>query len=103
MGARQIVRHVLSDGPWIADELPAQNLRVESYVNQKPAQVGHTSKMIFPVARLIAFVSNVMTLLPGDVLSTGTPEGVGPLKAGDSVGVFVEGVGMLRNPVIGEP
>jgi 2-keto-4-pentenoate hydratase/2-oxohepta-3-ene-1,7-dioic acid hydratase in catechol pathway len=86
-------------GPWIADGLPLQNLRVESYVNGRAAQRGHTSQMIFPVARLIAFVSSVMTLFPGDVISTGTPVGVGPLRAGDIVEVFVEGVGRLRNTV----
>ena len=71
-------------------------------MNNKPAQQGHTSRMIFSVPKLIAFVSSVMTLFPGDIISTGTPEGVGPLKAGDTVQVFVEGVGMLRNPVVAE-
>lgn len=86
-------------GPWIADELPFQNLRVEAYVNQKPAQMGHTSQMIFPVTRLVSFISGVMTLNPGDVIATGTPMGVGPVKSGDIVEIFVEGVGRLRNPV----
>jgi 2-keto-4-pentenoate hydratase/2-oxohepta-3-ene-1,7-dioic acid hydratase in catechol pathway len=89
-------------GPWIADGLPPQNLRVEAYVNQKAVQLGHTSQMIFSVPKLIAFVTGVMTLFPGDIISTGTPQGVGPLKAGDSVQIFVEGVGMLRNPVVDE-
>ena len=89
-------------GPWIADELPAQNLRVEAYVNRKAVQIGHTSKMIFPVATLISYISKVMTLNPGDIISTGTPHGVGPIKAGDTVEVFVEGVGVLRNPVTEE-
>ena len=90
-------------GPWIADELPHNNLRVESYVNRKPAQVGHTSQMIFSVPKLISFISRYMTLLPGDIISTGTPPGVGPLKAGDVIEIFVEGVGILRNSVIAEP
>jgi 2-keto-4-pentenoate hydratase/2-oxohepta-3-ene-1,7-dioic acid hydratase in catechol pathway len=89
-------------GPWIADELPPNNLRVESYLNRKPAQVGHTSQMIFSVPKLIAYVSKYMTLLPGDILSTGTPPGVGALKTGDTIEIFVEGVGTLRNPVINE-
>jgi 2-keto-4-pentenoate hydratase/2-oxohepta-3-ene-1,7-dioic acid hydratase in catechol pathway len=86
-------------GPWISDGLPMQNLRVEAYLNQKPVQMGHTSQMIFPVAKLVSFISSVMTLNPGDVISTGTPMGVGPIQAGDMVEIFVEGVGRLRNPV----
>jgi len=86
-------------GPWIADGLPYQNLRVEAYLNQKPVQMGHTSQMIFPVSRLVAFASSVMTLNPGDVISTGTPMGVGPIQSGDMIEIFVEGVGRLRNPV----
>lgn len=89
-------------GPWIADGLPHDNLRVESYVNQKAAQQGHTSRMIFSVPKLIAFISQIMTLNPGDLISTGTPAGVGRLLAGDSVSIFVEGVGMLRNSVVDE-
>jgi len=86
-------------GPWISDGLPYQNLRVEAYLNQQPVQTGHTSQMIFPVAKLVSFVSSVMTLNPGDVISTGTPVGVGPIKAGDIVEIFVEGVGRLKNSV----
>jgi 2-keto-4-pentenoate hydratase/2-oxohepta-3-ene-1,7-dioic acid hydratase in catechol pathway len=89
-------------GPWIADGLPLQKLRVEAYVNGRAVQTGHTSQMIFSVARLVAFASSVMTLYPGDVIATGTPQGVGPLKAGDSVEIFVEGVGRLRNTVLDE-
>ena len=90
-------------GPWIADELPPNNLRVEAYLNGKAVQQGHTSQMIFSVPRIVSFISSVMTLLPGDIISTGTPPGVGPLKAGDTIEIFVEGVGILRNPVIEEP
>lgn len=89
-------------GPWIAGGLPYQNLRVEAYLNGRAVQQGHTSQMLFPVTRIVSFVSSVMTLLPGDVISTGTPIGVGPLKAGDVVEIFVEGVGKLRNHVIQE-
>jgi 2-keto-4-pentenoate hydratase/2-oxohepta-3-ene-1,7-dioic acid hydratase in catechol pathway len=89
-------------GPWIADGLPPGNLRVEAYLNQKAVQQGHTGQMIFPVSKLIEFVSSVMTLWPGDVIATGTPKGVGPLEAGDAIEIFVEGVGRLRNPVIEE-
>ena len=86
-------------GPWISDGLPPQNLRVEAYVNKKAVQIGHTSQMIFPVATLVSFISGIMTLYPGDVISTGTPNGVGPIKSGDVVEIFVEGVGVLRNSV----
>ncbi len=89
-------------GPWIAGGLPPDKLRVEAYLNGKVVQQGHTSQMIFSVPQLVAFVSSVMTLNPGDVISTGTPMGVGPLAAGDVVEVFVEGVGRLRNPVQAE-
>jgi 2-keto-4-pentenoate hydratase/2-oxohepta-3-ene-1,7-dioic acid hydratase in catechol pathway len=89
-------------GPWIADGLPLQNLRVESYLNGKVAQQGHTKNMIFPVTQLVSFISSVMTLYPGDIITTGTPYGVGEMKAGDVVEVFVEGVGRLRNPVKNE-
>ncbi len=91
-----------SVGPWIADGLPTQKLRVEAYLNGKVVQQGHTSQMIFTVPRIVSFVSSIMTLLPGDIISTGTPMGVGPLKAGDVIDVFVEGVGRLRNPVVEE-
>ena len=75
---RGVVRQAcaLSCLVWIADGLPHDKLRVESYVNQKPAQLGHTSQMLFSVPRLIAFVSSVMTLFPGDIISTGAPAGV---------------------------
>lgn len=87
-------------GPWISDGLPFGKLRVEAYLNGKVVQEGHTRDMIFPVEKLVSFVSSVMTLCPGDVISTGTPEGVGELHAGDVVEVFVEGVGRLRNSVV---
>lgn len=86
-------------GPWIADGLPLNKLRVESYINGRVVQQSLTSQMIFSVPKLIAFISSVMTLLPGDIISTGTPKGVGPLHPGDVVEVFIEGVGRLRNPV----
>jgi 2-keto-4-pentenoate hydratase/2-oxohepta-3-ene-1,7-dioic acid hydratase in catechol pathway len=87
-------------GPWISDGLPHDKLRVEACVNHKVLQQGHTSQMIFSVPMLISYISSVMTLLPGDVITTGTPNGVGPLKAGDVVEILVEGVGVLRNSVV---
>jgi len=89
-------------GPWIAGGLPVQNLRVEAYLNGRMVQQSNTSQMIFSVPRLVSFISDVMTLFPGDIISTGTPQGVGPLKAGDIIEVFVEGVGRLKNSVQAE-
>jgi 2-keto-4-pentenoate hydratase/2-oxohepta-3-ene-1,7-dioic acid hydratase in catechol pathway len=62
-------------------------------------QASSTRELIFPIDRLIAFISSVMTLLPGDIISTGTPAGIGPLAPGDRVTIKVEGVGELTNPV----
>lgn len=92
-----------------ADEVEdAQNLRISTRVNGETVQEANTSMMIFPVARTVAFISQVMTLEPGDLIATGTPEGVGQsrkpplfLKAGDVVEVEVETLGTLRNPVVG--
>lgn len=73
--------------------------RLRTRVNGEVKQDGNTSDMIFPADVAIAFVSQVMTLLPGDVVATGTPVGVGPIRPGDTVEVEIEGVGLLRNPV----
>ncbi len=96
-------------GPYIAtaDEVPdPQNLRVRCILNGEAMQDGNTSKMIFPVAELIAFLSSGMTLVPGDIIVTGTPPGVGAardpqvwLKDGDEVTIEIEGLGSLTNPV----
>ncbi|HMC34260.1 MAG TPA: fumarylacetoacetate hydrolase family protein, partial [Myxococcales bacterium] len=74
--------------------------RVVCRVNGKVKQDGRTGDQIFPVPRLLAFISAGMTLEPGDVVTTGTPDGVGPIQAGDTVEIEVEGVGVLRNPVV---
>ena len=86
-------------GPELVSGVDFSDLRVVCRVNGEVRQDGRTSDMIFPPAVLVAFISQVMTLLPGDVVSTGTPSGVGPLAAGDVVEVEIEGVGVLRNPV----
>jgi 2-keto-4-pentenoate hydratase/2-oxohepta-3-ene-1,7-dioic acid hydratase in catechol pathway len=88
-------------GPWIVCGLDPADLRVQVRVNGAMRQDGRTSQMAFDPFTLLSFVSHVMTLLPGDLVATGTPAGVGPLVAGDVVEVEVEGVGVLRNPVIG--
>ena len=86
-------------GPHIETDLDPLNVLVETYVNGKMRQSGSTSLMIYPVAYLVRWISRMMTLDPGDVIATGTPAGVGPLVAGDTVEVSVAGVGVLRNPV----
>ncbi len=86
-------------GPWMVTGLSPADLRVQCRVNGVTRQDGRTSDMIFPPARLVSFISHIMTLLPGDLISTGTPSGVGALKAGDTVEVEIEGIGVLANPV----
>ncbi len=86
-------------GPCIAVDADAGPRGVECWVNAERRQASSTGQLIFPVEDLVEYVTFVMTLEPGDVLSTGTPSGVGPLKAGDVVTVKVEGIGELGNPV----
>jgi 2-keto-4-pentenoate hydratase/2-oxohepta-3-ene-1,7-dioic acid hydratase in catechol pathway len=87
-------------GPWIETELDPSALRVQTWLNGDVKQDGSTRDMIYDVPALIAHVTSVMTLLPGDVILTGTPEGVGPMEPGDEVEVFVEGIGSLTNKVV---
>jgi 2-keto-4-pentenoate hydratase/2-oxohepta-3-ene-1,7-dioic acid hydratase in catechol pathway len=88
-------------GPVVTDEIdPWKGVRVESRVNGEPRQSESTLAFIFPVDVVLRFISQVMTLLPGDLVLTGTPAGVGPLVAGDEVSVSVEGIGSMTNPVI---
>jgi 2-keto-4-pentenoate hydratase/2-oxohepta-3-ene-1,7-dioic acid hydratase in catechol pathway len=86
-------------GPHIETDLDPANVSVETRVNGTVRQSGHTSLMIYPCAFLVRWISRMMTLVPGDVIATGTPAGVGPLKAGDVVEVSVGGIGVLRNSV----
>jgi 2-keto-4-pentenoate hydratase/2-oxohepta-3-ene-1,7-dioic acid hydratase in catechol pathway len=86
-------------GPWIETVLDPTDLRVTAAVNGELRQDGRTSQMIFDIPTLIEFMSGVMTLLPGDVILTGTPAGVGPIVDGDSVTIDIEGIGALTNPV----
>jgi 2-keto-4-pentenoate hydratase/2-oxohepta-3-ene-1,7-dioic acid hydratase in catechol pathway len=86
-------------GPWIETDLDPTDVRVETRVNGDIRQAGQTSDMAFGVATLIEYITSFMTLLPGDAILTGTPEGVGPLAAGDVVEVEVDGIGTLANPV----
>jgi len=88
-------------GPCIAVGLDPAALDVEGWLNGEKRQASNTRQLIFSVPQIIAFVSNVMTLLPGDVIATGTPSGVGPLKGGDTFTVKISGIGELSNTVNG--
>jgi 2-keto-4-pentenoate hydratase/2-oxohepta-3-ene-1,7-dioic acid hydratase in catechol pathway len=90
-------------GPWIETDLDSSDLAVRTLVNDEQRQSSRTSMLVNSVARLLVFISGVMTLLPGDVILTGTPAGIGPLAPGDRVAVEVEGVGVLTNRVFAEP
>jgi len=86
-------------GPCIATGFHGEPLGVEGWVNDEKRQSSSTAHLIFPIDHLIEFITFVMTLEPGDIISTGTPEGIGPIVAGDTVRVKVDGVGELSNPV----
>ena len=86
-------------GPWIENDLDVSSRRLITRVNGDVKQNGNTSQMVFPCGFLVEFITAVMTLLPGDLILTGTPAGVGPLNSGDTVEVEVEGIGTLRNVV----
>jgi 2-keto-4-pentenoate hydratase/2-oxohepta-3-ene-1,7-dioic acid hydratase in catechol pathway len=89
-------------GPWIETELDPANLMLTTRVNGEVRQHESTDKMIFPCAAVVEFISGIMTLEPGDVILTGTPAGVGPLQAGDTIEVEIEGIGVLENKVRNE-
>ncbi len=84
-------------GPWIETDLDPTDIGVTLRVNGELRQQGRTSQMAFPVDYLVRYISRQMTLLPGDVIATGTPSGVGPLQPGDTVTVEIEGIGTLTN------
>ena len=88
-------------GPWLVRELPA-DAQLQTFLNDDaaPVQTASVSDMLFSPAEIVAYISQAMTLLPGDVILTGTPSGVGPLQAGDRVRVEIEGIGALENEVI---
>jgi 2-keto-4-pentenoate hydratase/2-oxohepta-3-ene-1,7-dioic acid hydratase in catechol pathway len=87
-------------GPWIETDLDVSDLAVTTTLNGDLKQAGRTAQMIHDVPALIAHISAAMTLLPGDVVLTGTPAGVGPMAAGDEVAVTIEGIGTLTNKVV---
>ena len=87
-------------GPWITTELDTSALRLTTRLDGETVQDGSTSDLIFDVATLVEYVSAAFTLLPGDVILTGTPAGVGPISHGQRVDVEIEGIGTLSNPVV---
>ncbi|RLD10414.1 MAG: 2-hydroxyhepta-2,4-diene-1,7-dioate isomerase [Chloroflexota bacterium] len=86
-------------GPWIETNFDPTDAMITCYVNGVMRQMASTRDMVFTVKKIIAFISSVMTLCPGDVILTGTPEGVGPLEDGDEVAIKIEGIGTLTNAV----
>jgi 2-keto-4-pentenoate hydratase/2-oxohepta-3-ene-1,7-dioic acid hydratase in catechol pathway len=87
-------------GPCIATDIDPNGVDIETFVNGERRQASNTKHLVFPVEDVVARVSAIMTLLPGDVIATGTPGGIGPLSPGDKVEVRIEGIGSLKNPVI---
>jgi 2-keto-4-pentenoate hydratase/2-oxohepta-3-ene-1,7-dioic acid hydratase in catechol pathway len=87
-------------GPWIETDLDHADINIETYLNGKLKQKGNTCDLIYTVPEIINFISNVMTLLPGDIIATGTPSGIGPMYPGDVVEIKIDSVGTLRNKVI---
>ena len=87
-------------GPCIETDLDPDNTALETHLNGEIKQQGNTDDLIYSIPELINFVSNVMTLLPGDIIATGTPCGIGPMYPGDTVEIKIQGIGTLRNQVI---
>lgn len=86
-------------GPWIETSVDPFDLLISTHVNGILRQMSSTKDMIFPIFDVVAYISSIMTLQPGDLILTGTPAGVGELKPGDNVSVSIEGIGVLTNPV----
>jgi 2-keto-4-pentenoate hydratase/2-oxohepta-3-ene-1,7-dioic acid hydratase in catechol pathway len=89
-------------GPWIETDVTPDNLKVETYLNGELRQSASTSDLIFAVDALLSFISGVMTLLPGDIIATGTSSGIGRMSPGDIVEVRIDNIGTLRNFVVGQ-
>ncbi len=87
-------------GPWISDEVDGIDLKIETRLNGKTVQSSRTSLFMHSLPELMEFITASMTLEPGDVVTTGTPAGIGPMKSGDTVEVEIEGIGVLRNYIV---
>jgi len=86
-------------GPWMETEIDPASLQIETFLNGERRQASTTANLIFSPRHLVSFISQVMTLYPGDVIATGTPSGIGPMEVGDQVEVVIEGIGRLVNGV----
>lgn len=102
MDESQGVRYLLPLGPWVSDVDP-EDLLIECLVNGEVRQSARTSDMLFGPYDLVSYISGVMTLVPGDVILTGTPGGISQIAPGDTVEVRIEDIGSLANPVIDAP
>jgi len=89
-------------GPWIETEVSPDDLKLETYLNGELRQSVRTSDLIFGIAEMVSFISGVMTLLPGDVIASGTPVGIGRMNPGDVVEIRIEKIGNLRNSVVSQ-
>jgi 2-keto-4-pentenoate hydratase/2-oxohepta-3-ene-1,7-dioic acid hydratase in catechol pathway len=89
-------------GPVIATDIDPSNLEVVGRLNGDVKQRGNTSDLLFSVPKLVSYLSGFMTLMPGDIIMTGTPSGIGPIVPGDTFEVEIEGIGILSNPVVAE-
>lgn len=87
-------------GPCIVTDVDESNLKLKTFLNGKLRQSSSTKNLIFPIPFLVRYISNIMTLIPGDVITTGTPAGIGPMMPGDRVDVQIEGIGTLSNTVM---
>jgi len=86
-------------GPWIITDIDPNNLEISCYLNGERRQHSNTKNLIFKPHMLVSYISKIMTLMPGDVIATGTPSGIGPMKIGDRVEIVIEGIGRLINTV----
>jgi 2-keto-4-pentenoate hydratase/2-oxohepta-3-ene-1,7-dioic acid hydratase in catechol pathway len=86
-------------GPWIVTDLDPSKLEIRAILNGEVKQSSNTEYLIHTIPKLVSYISQIMTLYPGDVIMTGTPEGVGPMNAGDEISIQIEGIGGLRNIV----
>lgn len=87
-------------GPWIVTDLDPSALKIEAYLNGQVKQSSNTKNFVWGVEQMVSFISKVMTLLPGDVIATGTPSGIGPMQPGDEIEIRIEGIGSLKNRVV---
>lgn len=89
-------------GPWIVTDIDPDHLEISSYLNGEKRQHSNTKNLVFGSFHLVSFISHIMTLLPGDVIATGTPSGIGPMAIGDKIDIVIEGIGTLSNTVVAE-